>query len=502
MKYRGIETNMWDAWFININGRVHAFHLQLPGSGNSLPEDEKHAVGHIYSDDLIHWTRCPSILYPLNEIDEKDYQQKFTGCAAEIEGKYLIFYTMRDKERGNQRIGVAISHDMVSFELYTNNPVIEPDDKLLIGYETIKNYDWDIVDCRDLITVKCDLDGLYYGYFAAAADVGRSHPVGVIAVAISDDLLNWRDQSIAYVPKQNGVVEVPDVYELDGKWYMTMLCGTRYLGRSCCNDDYSISCTTYAVAKNPRGPFFDPEDNILLSGGILSCGFTCRSVVKDGRRYLFYVDGSYGGSTLSLPKEIKVNANGELGAYYADILKGCRVNTLISSDTMPDINNNMMITTSAWWRTFGGEWQKRDHQYKCITNEYDYQAINFDVGSTSIEAEAGFTINSFAAGFYICTKNEKTTLAYIASIEPSKERLLLAKMPTFEYLNACKFKFLKNIKYVMKLLMLEGICEIYINGKLIMQCGIELLQKTNIGLFCDRGEVIVENLVLYELESD
>jgi len=146
---------MWDPWFINVDGRVHAFHLKLTDDSCTLPPEERYSVGHIYSDDLIHWTVCPSILPPLYDLDENDYQQKFTGCADQIDGKYIVFYTMRDKVKGNQRLGAAISYDMQNFTRYENNPVIVPDDNILIGYENIKNHDWDIVDCREIVNIKC-----------------------------------------------------------------------------------------------------------------------------------------------------------------------------------------------------------------------------------------------------------------------------------------------------------------------------------------------------------
>lgn len=501
MKYRGNQTNMWDAWFLNVEGRVHAFHLQLPRKECTLPPEECQAVGHIYSDDLIHWTRCQSILPPLFDQDERDYHQKFTGCADQIDGKYIIYYTMRDKERGSQRLGAAISKDLINFSLYENNPVIVPDDKILIGFKNLKKYDWNIVDCRDLITVKCNEDGLYYGYFAAAADVGRKYPVGVIAVAVSDDLINWRNQSIVYIPRQNGAIEVPDVYEIEGKWYLTTLNGTGYIGRYCGNDEYAVCCTTYAVADNPRGPFVDMEDNIFISGNVES-GYTCRSVVKDGKRYLLYVDRSYGGGTLSLPKEIRVNEKGELGAYYADILKSIRINTLISPGNMPEPEYKMLPQTSFAWRTFGGEWTKEDNKYICKTEKYDYQAIDFNRQAHSIEAEAEFTINGFAGGFYVFTNEAERAKGYVFSIEPEKNRLLLSTMHSFEFINARAFNFERNKKYKVKLIMIEGVCEVYVDNKLIMQCGIEMFENTSLGLFCDRGETVVKNLYLYELEHD
>ena len=48
MKYRGNQTNMWDAWFLNVEGCIHAFHLQLPRKECTLPPEECQAVSHIY----------------------------------------------------------------------------------------------------------------------------------------------------------------------------------------------------------------------------------------------------------------------------------------------------------------------------------------------------------------------------------------------------------------------------------------------------------------------
>lgn len=94
----------------------------------------------------------------------------------------------------------------------------------------------------------------YYAYFATATDVGREHPIGVVAMAESTDLLHWGNQQIVYTPRQNGMIEVPDVFEMDGKWYLTFLTGPHYAGRSLTDDDYVCNCTLYATADSPRGP--------------------------------------------------------------------------------------------------------------------------------------------------------------------------------------------------------------------------------------------------------
>ena len=167
---------------------------------------------------------------------------------------------------------------------------------------------------------------------------------------------------------------------------------------------------------------------------------------------------------------------------------------------MPEPEYKMLSQTSFAWRTFGGEWTKEDNKYICKTEKYDYQAIDFNRQAHSIEAE--FIINGFAGGFYVFTNEPERAKGYVFSIEPEKNRLLLSTMHSFEFINARIFNFEKNKKYKVKLIMIEGVWEVYVDDKLIMQCGIEMFENTSLGLFCDRGETVVENLYLYELEHD
>ena len=91
MRYQADGTQMWDGWFLNVEDRVHLFHMQVPpAKGTVLPEREHQAVGHAYTDDLVHWTQCPRLLHPLYDEAPMDYHQKFTGCAAQKDGTYYV----------------------------------------------------------------------------------------------------------------------------------------------------------------------------------------------------------------------------------------------------------------------------------------------------------------------------------------------------------------------------------------------------------------------------
>lgn len=499
MKYHADKTKMWDAWFLNIDGTVHAFHLQMPLQDSDLPFAEAWSIGHAISSDLIHWIQCPNILPPLqDERDPKDFGSKFTGCAIEKDGKYYLYYTMRDKVNYDQRIGVAISEDAYNWTRYPKNPVIEPDTDKFIGYGP-RDPEWGIVDCRDFVVIRNPADGLYYGYFVAAAMIGRMSPVGAIVAAVSDDLLNWKNQTIVYVPRSNGMIEVPDVYYMNGKWYLTVLTGNHYCGRAGTYDEYINNYTLFAVADHPLGPFTEPDRNVFI-GGIANSGFTCRTVEKDGKRYVLYVDRPAGIETLSLPKEVHVDSEDRPGPYYAEILTNLRTDTIIGRDHLPELTERP--ANSFAWKTYGGIFTKENNKIIAVTEPFSWQAEGFGTGAHNIEFNADVTLKgAVSAGLWISCRTGEKRIDNLFLLEPENGRVILTKFYDFSNYAARKYEFNQNTCYQIKLILIDGVCELYVNNHLLLQCGIEMLETSNAGFFCDRGTAEFENISLYALEE-
>ena len=495
MKYRKPGLDFWDAWFLQRDGEVHAFHMQVPDGTVSFSEEEGRSVGHLTSKDLLHWTFRGNVLEPLMDPDRpQDFHQKFTGCAFCKDGVTYLYYTMRDRESCSQRIGLATSGNGFDFKLYPGNPVIEPDPSVLIGFANRDTFQFDpVVDCRDLIVVKDPDSPYYYGYFAAGADVGRVSPVGVIAVCRSTDLIHWTDQAIAYVPPVNGVIEVPDVYRIGDKWYLTVLCGANYTGRSAIPDDYVTNATLYAVADSPTGPFVHTDDCLFL-GGTIGSGFTCRTVEWEGKRYVLYVDRASGGNSLALPKEVRL-VDGCLRPVYTDRLASLRTGERTVLGVTPHQN-------AFAWNSVGG-WQEKSGDGISLRTEgrsahfTELSLSGSPDGSGNCEILCTMSPNAKASGIVFYMDGQP----YTVSLEPSRKRILLLKTYTMDFVAGRELKDEGQSAYELRVLVVDGVLEAYLDGVLLLQAAVPKTSDVRPGLFCEDGSCTFRNVHVYSLEA-
>ncbi|MBQ7398124.1 MAG: hypothetical protein IJW09_04785 [Clostridia bacterium] len=496
-KYSDASAVTWDAWFVNRDNATHAFYLQ---NGPLTRQDDPRAgwaIGHAVTENGMDWTALPSVLPPrLDPDDPQDFHSKFTGCAVNHDDVCYLFYTMRDRERGNQRIGVAISHDWVQFEPWEGNPVIVNETQpipvssggegTLIGYENLSQYDWNIVDCRDFIVVKQG-EG-YVGYWAAAADLGGECPVGVIVMARSRDLLHWDDQRIVYFVDHHGVLEVPDVFEMDGKWVLTCLSGMNYSGRAVTGDAYASNATIVAYADTCDGPFEELiEDNILIAGPVHS-GFTCRSVLRNGARYLYYIDRAAGKNGFSLPKELHL-IESKLRATY------CRALDERLGEPLPlcfDKEQNSFA-----WRTFGGTHTLENGTLTLTTAPKDYHSVSMpmpqDIATEgSVMLRARLQISGEGGGLFLRTAN----CPYLVLLEPTHGRVALWRLYSFENVATRCYPLREGGVYEIRCILIDGVIEVYIDDVLLLQCGLPTYPLSHVGFAADRGRLVADHIVI------
>src|SRR3990167_3801176 len=119
---------LWDSWLIKYNKKFHIFYLQAaPSKAPKERHDSYVTIGHAVSDNLTHWKEFPVALTPGGN-DSWDNLALWTGSVIKKDGKYFIFYTGRNKNADKkwiQKIGLAISYDLIKWDKSKNNPILE-----------------------------------------------------------------------------------------------------------------------------------------------------------------------------------------------------------------------------------------------------------------------------------------------------------------------------------------------------------------------------------------
>ena len=504
MKYEPKKFHMWDAWCINTGDELHLFHLQFPRKDSGIKIPEEWGWGHAVSRDLVHWEEKPQVLCPHGL--PHDSEIKFTGSTVYKDGQYYMFYVMRDG--AYQRIGLATSSDLYDWHEYENNPVLIPDKRWFITYADGKdrenNYPaWEPnVDCRDMLVTAVPGGG-FYGYFVVAADMGGTSPTGVIGVAHSDDLINWDQMGIAYASDRINIVEMIDIFQLNGRWYMTLLTSSAYGSRHNFSDENVCRGEIYASSDTPLGPFLENQNDNTFIGGPDDTGYSCRTVDFRGEKRLIYIDTNRGEGVLTLPKTVRENS-GKLRPYYAaDLLACIRKQQLCSKVTLQPQN-------SFAWPSHGGVWiNNNDDTISCKTDPKSWQAGLFEDGNRcdNIEIEGVFEwrcgSKDSAFGFVFWSgRNFPHGKKLAVVIEPEKNRVHLAEPYAWQLRDFRSYEFSDIKSAHLRVILADNTCELYINDELVLNCGCDNPHENIPGVFADDGTITVKEVAVYEIGID
>ncbi len=211
---------VWDAWYVEDQGKTHMFFLNAPKALQN--PDHRHfyaSIGHAVSDDLRNWRYLGTAL-SASERPAWDDLATWTGSVIQRhDGRWMMFYTgISRAERGHvQRIGAALSDDLLHWERMGMEPIVVADPA---SYATIDRFDCADEACRDpYVFPDPDGDG-WHMYFTASGH--RSDPLenGVIGHAWSPDLESWEVRPPIWQGDRFGELEVPELLSLKGRWYL------------------------------------------------------------------------------------------------------------------------------------------------------------------------------------------------------------------------------------------------------------------------------------------
>jgi beta-fructofuranosidase len=219
------DSWVWDSWHAVDDGGVHHLFF-LRASRALLDPDRRHdraSVGHATAPDLRRWALQPDALVSADVPAWDDFAIWTGSVARGPDGVWRLFYTgSSHAERGLvQRIGVAVSDDLVTWTRAHDGPLLEADAR---WYETLDLEAWNDEAWRDpYVFPDPGGDGWHMVITARARD-GDPAGRGVIGHARSDDLLEWEVGPPLTAPCGFGQLEVPQVARVDGRHFLVFSC--------------------------------------------------------------------------------------------------------------------------------------------------------------------------------------------------------------------------------------------------------------------------------------
>ena len=317
MTIRLSEKWIWDSWYVRDGDLWHGFFLQ---ADKALKDPDLRHVnvtqGHATSTDLKTWEHKGTMLAPAAAPAWDDYTT-WTGSVVEgDDGLWHLFYTgtSRAEDGLKQRVGHATSTDLHSWARVGDGLALDIDDR----YEEYTPGHWHDRAMRDPWVMRDPAGGGWLMYFTARVPgIAEANAGGAIGLATSPDLHTWTLQDPVYAGGDFGQLEVPQVFEVDGRWYC-LFCTFGHHWSEGYRASYPgapVNGTHYLVAEDPRGPwtvapgpFLDGDDpcrryaaRIVDTGaGLVLLGF-----LHDGP------DGQFIGE-VSDPSPVTIDADGWL----------------------------------------------------------------------------------------------------------------------------------------------------------------------------------------------
>lgn len=310
---------VWDAWYAQDGAATHMFFLNAPKSiGNP---DQRHfyaQIGHAVSHDLETWDEVGCAISPALGPAWDDLATWTGSVVLRPDGKWMMFYTgISRAERGHvQRIGAAWSDDLMQWTRVDAGPLLAADPN---HYETLSNSDAVDEAFRDPFVFPDPNGDGWHMYFTARRPTGPMDGRGVIGHATSPDLEVWHIQPPIWTGDLYGELEVPDLFEHEGRWYLLFSTSARMIA-----DSHQSrrgmpreTGTHYLVSETgPLGPWHHPAPKFLWGDG-LGTHYVARHVkMPSGDHALIAFNnndakGRFQG-TLTDPRPMHIKPDGQL----------------------------------------------------------------------------------------------------------------------------------------------------------------------------------------------
>lgn len=248
---------VWDSWYAHDGEFHHAFFLSAPRSLGDPERRHDHArVGHAVSRDLVAWTMLADALEP-GSPGRFDDRAIWTGCVVRDGDVWRMFYTGISGAGGRsvQRIGQAVSADLMSWERVSSEPLVTADGR----WYSILDRDGD-EPFRDPWVFRHD-DGRWHMLVTATDRYGD----GCVGHAVSDNLLTWEVLPPLTIRSGFRQLEVVQPVRIDGAWALVFSCSAVDV----VSPGVPARTGTFsAPADGPLGPYYLHRAELIGAEGV------------------------------------------------------------------------------------------------------------------------------------------------------------------------------------------------------------------------------------------
>jgi beta-fructofuranosidase len=311
------DHRIWDAWYYvdNDHDVVHLFYVAQPRDLDGWRPVVEHAV----SKNLVDWEMLPPALRqgPNGSWDDLVL---CTGSVIRRQDRYWMAYAATSTATSSseepfldQRAGMAWSDDLVNWQKLAENPVSRP---AAPHYEQLSSHGRKMAHWRDPFLLDCEeLDHGEYVYklLCARRRDGDEATRGSVGLARSRDMCTWELMPPLEHDRIGEEMEVPQVYCIDGRWYLIFCtCGrflsvefaSRFLGDVPERTNFSM------VGDGPLGPFHLHGTGQIVPHGADEYFYAAQLVTFRGKWYLLATIHTDDRDSISNPIPVVADATG------------------------------------------------------------------------------------------------------------------------------------------------------------------------------------------------
>ena len=456
---------MWDTWLLQDGEDYHLFFLS---GGN---------IGRAVSKDLIHWKHLP----PIKKLGKKGgwdaSGMMMTGSTVKHGDKYYLCFGSR---AAGTPIGLIESTDLKTWKRVGDAPV-------LVAKEPYSPNHW-----RDLAPLwdakKKIWDGYLFGTHAKTK-------LPSIAHVTSKDFVNWEYREPLFISEKysrtnNGFVymEVPDLFEIDGQWYITF--SSIRSRKSNTSGRIDASGTWYITADKREGPYKVPKNPLLLGTGMGRADhYVGRNIVYKGQRLLYHHNWGDHKVDWATPKMIKRDKNGELYLQYWPNLDVLKTKALLENGSQQLVSRKDM----QFW----------EHPIRTKAKKLSDFMLTCDIKvdtakSVSIIWRKVFNRRRPKPNYGLKIEPSTGTFSIVQHVHQglfNGNTHHLYEMDRYTNKELCK----DGIK--LRLIVRKGRSEVYINDRWIFNVGLKgLSPEGSLAAIVGSGSASLENIQIHELE--